>query len=71
MAWVDSANSVILIIAHKWHMLSLLLELGEVEEECWIKGAIRSVFSESGNLVTHIQAKLITIAHGSDEVLSD
>ena len=67
-AWVDAANTVILIFAHVWHVVFFLVHVLPVKE---FYGVERSLLSEScpvSRSRLDIEAEFLTLTHGVNEL---
>ena len=67
VAGVLSAETHVLVLAHEWHVVGFLFHPLKVEHLVSV-GAFDLVLSPVGRGVLEIKAKLLTLAHGANEI---
>ena len=70
IARVDASWSVVLVLAHKFHVVCLFVQPGEVKHVAF-EGAFDVHGSPVGTALVDVEAQVLTVAHSIDELFAD
>ena len=70
-AWVDTANTMVFVLTHIGHVISLLVHVLPVKELLRVERALTGISSPVWSRGIAVEAEVFTLAHAVDELLSN